>query len=189
MTSEDYFVAGLHAALGGLDQERCPYMPYESASSAECLARLNWCYGWQFGRFTMSLSLRRESRDKVQLAVQRIHKYQKAYQSACDLANQGLIQSRLKCVRAKREAHRIAAFLLKSQENKMLEDLQYELYIPMRASEAPYKFKLFDRQLAVFGNNCDEGTLRRLLQWYGDRHGVKAAWHEYVHAASVDFPP
>lgn len=187
-TSEDHFVQGLHAARGGLDQECCPYRLPESGTDAESLARVNWRYGWQFGRFTTTQALRRDSRDKVELAVQEIYKYQPDYQSACHLANQGLIRSRLKCTRAKRDTHRIAAFILATPENKLLEDLQYELYFPSRPSEAPYMFRLFDRQLAVFGYKCDEDTLRRLLRWYGDRHGVKAAWHEYIHACAAGFP-
>lgn len=187
-TSEEYFIQGLRAARDGLHQERCPYKLSESGGDTESLARVNWLYGWRFGRFTMTQALRRDNRDKVELAVRTIYKYQSDYQSACHLANQGLMRSRLKCARAKRDAHRIVAFILATPENKLLKDLQYELYFPSRPSEAPYKFRLFDRQLAVFGHKCNEDTLRRLLECYADRHGVKAAWHEYINAGSADFP-
>lgn len=186
--AEDHFVQGLHAAQAKLDQERCPYTRSESGTDADDFARTHWSYGWQFGRFTMMQGRRRDDRDKVELAVKELQKFQLDYQRACDLANQGLIRSRLKCLRAKRDVDRIAASILATPEGKLLKDLQYELYFPFRPSEAPYKFRLFDRQLAVFGSKCDDHTLRRLLGWLGDRHGVKAAWHEYVHAGSVEFP-
>lgn len=191
--SERQFLEGLSAARGGLSEQSCPYNYSDDQSSTRgdsATARLNWAEGWQFGRFTMMQALRRDRLRDLKSAVERLTYFQSEYAEACRVSNQGLLQSGLKSIRAKKRSNEIAANIMASREYKLLQDLQYEFYLPWRHSEAPYEFKLFDRQLAVFGyDGHSERVLRRLLNQYGDRHGVRTAWEEYVRAEPLRYPP
>lgn len=188
--SERHFLEGLGAARGGLGHDRCPYQyPAEEVSLATSTAPLNWSEGWQFGRFTMMQTLRRERILELQPALRHLGQFQSEFSEACRVSNQGLFQSGLKSIQASRRLNEIAASVKASREFKLLHDLRYEFYLPWHATEAPYEFRLFDRQLAVFGyGGNSEETLRSLLQRYGEQHGVRAAWEEYVRAEPLTYP-
>lgn len=188
--SERHFLEGVVAARGGLGQDRCPYQyAAEEVSLATSTAPLNWAEGWQFGRFTMMQTLRRGRALELQSALRHLGQFQTAFSEACRVSNQGLLQSGLKSIQASRRLNEIAASIKDSREFKLLHDLGYEFYLPWRPTEAPYEFRLFDRQLAVFGyNGNSEQTLRSLLQRYGEQHGIRVAWVEYVRAEPLTYP-
>lgn len=191
--AERHFLEGLDAARGGLGSDSCPYQLIDAnvnASTEVRTAPVNWMIGWQFGRFTMMQSLRKARVSELKSAVQHLMQFQREYTETSRVSKQGLIRSRLKSICANRRSNEIVKNIRASREFKLLEDLHYEFYFPWRESEDPYEFRLVDRQLAVFGyDGNSEKTLRQLLSRYGDRHGVRAAWEEYVRSDPLQLPP
>lgn len=187
--SERHFLEGLSAAHGGLLAESCPYEYSDNHSQTSWAietAPLNWMEGWQLGRFAMMQSLREERFVDSQSAAMHLSTFQHDYAEACRVSNQGFRQAGLKKIWAGKYCNEIAAKIRSSREFKLLQDLCYEFYLPWRPSEAPYAFRVFDRQLSVFGGN--EETLRSLLTRYGDRHGVRSIWEQYVRAGALQYP-
>lgn len=187
-TSEKHFLQGFSSAQGGLAAETCPYeyVPVDQEANIERVtAPANWKQGWQFGRFVAIQRLRREKSEEIRNAIQAIFLHEAAYSEMQRTVNQGLLKAGLRYFTARRGSNQLARQIQQSKEFRLLQDLHIELYLPWRPSEQPY-FKLFDRQLQVFGFRSEEETLRQLLARYGDRHGVRAAWHEYVHAEPIE---
>jgi hypothetical protein len=188
-TSEKYFLQGLSSAQGGLSAETCPYAYVPSdqdASVEEICAPVNWSEGWQFGRFVAIERLRKEKSDEVRTAIRAIFQHEIAWSEMLCTVNRGLLKAGLNYFTARRISSRLARQIRQSKEFRLLHDLRIELYLPCRPDEHPYRFKLFDRQLEVFGFRTEEKKLRQLLERYGDRHGIGAAWREYVHAEPIE---
>lgn len=184
--SEKYFLQGFSSAQGGLSADSCPYAYVPSgqgASIEEICAPVNWNNGWKFGRFVAVQRLRNEKSDELHAAIRSLFQHEAELSELLSTVNQGPWKAGLRYFTARNRSDRIAREIRQSKEFRLLHDLQIELYMPWRPSESPYCFKLFDRQLAVFGSRCDERPLRQLLERYGDRHGVGAAWREYVRTA------
>lgn len=190
--AEQHFIQGLVAARGGLGPDSCPYAHADDPSvkaTASITAPVNWMDGWRFGRFTMTQALRRDRSSELQTAVARLFQFQDEYSEACRVSSKGLVASGLKSLRASRRAEEIAVQIKECWEYKLLHDLCYEFYLPWRQSEVPYAFRIYDHQLDVFGyGGGSEQTLRALLSRYGDRHGVRAAWEEYIRSEPLHEP-
>jgi hypothetical protein len=180
--SEEWFVQGFCAAQGGLAENICPYDLNESDGSAQ----LNWSDGWCFGRFVAVQKMRKDMIEQIKKAIRTIFAYQGEYADSCRIANTGLRKTGLKYFSEEKRSHAIACQIKQSKEFILLKELYIEVYLPCRPSEEPYTFMVFDRLMKVFGNNPDiERRMRKIVERYGERHGVKQAWSEYVYAEEI----
>ena len=186
--AERHFVQGIAAAKGGLGVQSCPYsiaVDKSGVLSNDSMAATYWREGWNFGRFTMTQSLRRVMSFELQIAAEHLFKFQEEYSETCRVSNQGIFASRLKSLRARQRSNRIAVHIRESKEYKLLRDLCYDFYIPWRKGEEPYSFRLFDRLLDVLGRNAD---FHDILRRYEGRHGLSAAWEEWIRSEPLQEP-
>lgn len=187
---EQYFLQGISSARAGLAEETCPYEYVSDTSDAriaEICAPVDWRQGWKFGKFVTVQRARVDKSQEIQKAIRELVRFERAHCEQCEIINRGPMRSGLKHFSTQRESSKLAAQIRASKEFRLLKDLYFELYLPWRADEGPYTFKVFYRILDIFSTGGDkEKTLRDLVVRYGERHGVQAAWHEYVHAESVE---
>lgn len=187
---EEHFLQGLSSARAGLAEETCPYHYVTDNASTDVnqiSAPVNWRQGWQLGRFVAIQRARKEKEQELQSALGKLFSYEAAHCDQCEVLNLGFAKSGLKYLLARKESTKLAEQIKQSKEFRLLRDLYIELYVPCRPNEHPYTFKIYDQLLGVFGNAANkERTLRQLVERYGERHGVQAAWHEYVQAESTE---
>ena len=187
---EEHFLQGLSSARAGLAEETCPYdyvTDNASTDFSQISAPANWRQGWQLGRLVAIQRARKEKEQELRSALGKLFSYEAAHCDQCEVLNRGFVKSGLKYLVARKESTKLAEQIKQSKEFRLLKDLYIELYLPWRPDEQPYAFKIYDHLLGVFGNAADkERTLRQLVKRYGERHGVQAAWHEYVQAEPVE---
>ena len=184
---ETYFLEGLSSARAGLAEETCPYeyvAENSVTSGSQIRAPSNWRLGWKYGRYIAIQRARKEKTVEILNALRDLFRHEDTHCKQCEILNRGLLKAGLKFIAAQRESAKLAAQIRTSKSFRLLKDLYIDLYLPWRPEEYPYKFKVFDRQLNIFGD--EERTFRRLVQIYGERHGVQAAWYEYVRTDSIE---
>lgn len=187
---EQHFLQGVSSAKAGLAEETCPYeyvADNSETSITEICAPVNWRQGWQYGKFVAIQRARVEKAQEIQNSIAELFRFEGPHCEQCEILNRGLMKSGLKYFSTQKESSKLADQIQMSKEFRLLKDLYIELYLPWRPEENPYKFKIFDRLLDIFGSGGDkERTLRDLVKRYGERHGVRAAWCKYVHTESVE---
>ncbi|MDT0216770.1 hypothetical protein Q9R35_05485 [Alcaligenes sp. AB3] len=183
--SDEIFLQGLRAAQVSLPKDVCPYDLVMTSENRSGVARLIWNDGWNFGKYVAIQKARKEMIEPIKQAIRAIFSNQKSYSGSCRVRNQGFRKAGFKYFSAKRETNEIASQIQKSKEFKLLKELYIEVYFPWRPSEDPYTFRVFDRQLTIFGDDTEE-RFRTLVSRYGERYGVKQAWHDYVYAPELD---
>lgn len=183
--SDEIFLQGLCAAQGSLSKDVCPYDLVMTNEDWSGVNRLTWSDGWNFGKYVAVQKARKEMIEPIKQAIQVIFSNQDSYSESCRISNQGFLKAGFKYFSANRESNEIASRIRKSKEFKLIEELYIEVYLPCRPSEDPYTFRVFDRQLTIFGNDTEE-RFRALVSRYGERYGVQQAWHDYVYAPELD---
>lgn len=178
---EGYFLEGLSSAGAGLAEEACPY-EYVTGSSvtsdAQICAPLNWRNGWKYGKFLAVQRARIEKSVELRRALQDLFRHEDSHRKQCEILNRGILKGGLKYLSARRESAALATEIYESKQFRLLKALYIELYLPWRPEEYPYSFNVFDQLLKIFGD--EERTLRQLVKQYGEKHGIQAAWYDYV---------
>ncbi|MDH4426401.1 MAG: hypothetical protein QE495_08115 [Acidovorax sp.] len=180
-TDEQYFLEGLSSARAGLAFETCPYdyvMDDSVTNAAQICAPVNWGDGWKFGKFLSVQRARAEKSAELHRALEELFRHEEDHRRQCEILNRGLIKGGLKYLSTQRESTALSTQIRNSKQFRLLTDLYIDLYLPWRPDEQPYDFRVFDQLLKIFGD--EEKTLRRIVKQYGEKHGVQAAWRDYV---------
>ena len=190
---EKYFLQGLSSAKGGLSEESCPYPPKTEStneSNIDEIAEIYWKKGWRFGKFILVQTLRKEKFNEIKAAIAQLNSYQNQYSEWCRIENAGFLKSGFKYFSARRGSNSLARHIRQSKEHRLLQDVWFEFYIPWRPSEDPYMFRLIDRRMDIFWHSQQgEIHFQELVNQYGDSHGVRAAWQEYLSPSEIESPP
>jgi hypothetical protein len=185
---EEHFLQGLSSAKGGLPAETCPH-PWTD-DSAE--AASSWGRGWSFGKLVLVQTLRKEKSDEIKAAIAHLFSYQVQYAEGCRIQNQGFFKAGLKYFAARRESNEIARHIMGSKEYRLLKDVGIDFFIPWRPSEAPYSFRLhYSDSFQRYYSAEYEQSFRKLVNQYGESHGILAAWRDYQSSTPVEdlLPP
>ena len=177
--SEQHFQEGISAGKAGLSREACPYVLDVKSDAEQPMpdtARMYWALGWSLNEFERVLRARVALRDQLRKAIATLLQHQGPYQHHCVTEELGLFRGGLAYLRSRRASIRIANQIRESKEIRLLQELQFDFYIPWRKEERPYRFVITD-QLQTPGR---EKMMQDLVRSFGDRFGVREAWHLYL---------
>lgn len=183
--SEQHFQEGISAGKAGLSRATCPYV-LDVKSDAEQLApdtaRMYWVLGWNLNEFERVLRARVALGDQLRKAIATLLQLQGPYQHHCATEELGLFRGGLGYLRSRGESRRIANQIRESNEIRLLEELHFDLYLPWHKEARPYRFVITDQLLAIFGGQPpgNESVMQDLMRSFGDRFGVREAWHLWL---------
>jgi hypothetical protein len=177
----EIFFDGFLSAKGGLTLETNPHPLVLSSSysiNSDDLAHFDWERGWHLGKFVVIEELREVKHGQILQASKAIKENQNEYAVLCKTANLGFFEGGLSRFRADRKLRKLSDAIRGSHEFGLLNELQFEVYLPWRPSEDPYEIKFFDLQK-------EQQNAWKFVEMYGDLHGVKAARQNSVRAELV----
>lgn len=201
--TEEYFLQGLSAGQGGLSAETCPYefVPHDAVVGGRVLlagveqnvtvdeitAPLQWKEGWRLGRYIAIEKLRSEKADEIASAIRYVYSQEAAIGECLTVVNRGLLRSGWNWFKANSEARELAQTIRASKELRLMHDLKFELYMPWRADEYPYHFRVRDKLFdALEATRAGGPSLFQLLEKYGEKLGVTGTQYQRLTSEQVE---
>jgi hypothetical protein len=183
--AERHFLEGKSAAEAALELDTCPYRDAREGDipeREELIARLNWTTGWRFARYVALQRGRASKRNEIVAALAELVQLEAPYAELLAILRRGPWPHPIRFYRASRSIKTLAHGAWTSQSVRLLSGLGITTYLPYYRERAYPTIAFFDRQLSVISNNNAEDEMRKLVERYGDAHGIKAAWSAYCHA-------
>lgn len=183
--AELLFLQGKAAAEAGLGEETCPFRnATDGAEQDELIARIHWRDGWALATFARLLQARKTQRAHLVAALTRLLALENRYGLYLATVKLGWWPNPFRHWRTVKGLAALRRQIFDSPDYRLLHALGIEVYAPL-PGDGYSDLAVHDRVLDVFSKKGSEETIRKLVERYGDAHGVRATWQAYVSAESI----
>lgn len=201
--SDNAFLEGMEAHSAGMPYRGNPYYLDEGLSpsygleeydewmnseagrkqGAQFVKQSDWGAGWKFSRLVKIQAFRRTKTAEIGAAMKRYKSFETKYAGLKSVVDEGVLRQPLKFFSAKSALKNLVNEIRAYSEITFLEDLYFRLRVGIDAKKTAH-FIVYDDILSAYGTRSDycEGPMRDLVGRFGEKHGVQAAWSEYVRA-------
>lgn len=143
----------------------------------------DWNDGWRFSRLVKIQAFRRTKTKEIRAAMEKYKSFEAKYAGLKSVVDEGVVRQPLKFFSAKSALNNLVNEIRACSEVTFLEDLYFCLLVGIDTRKMAH-FLVDDDILSAYGTftNDYDRPMRDLRGRFGEKHGVQAAWSEYVRA-------